>query len=483
MKRNQGQLSTLISNNKEARKYLASKDIKFFAKYYLRRYITTDILPGTLHYDWAEKLMTDESGVLACPRTHGKSTWFSLIYPLWCILFKKHDFILLISDTYTQSNSLLSAVVSELEANEQILQDFGDITGFAPEKAKDKQRWTTKDIITLTGVRVMALGANAKFRGIRHREKRPSLIIIDDFENDTNVQSSEQRAKLKALFTRSIMNLGSTVTRFIMVGTILHFDSLLQNLLDQPPPGWFSKLYRAINEAGKAIWPQYWSLETLEKKKAEIGTIAFEQEFMNNPLDEGARIIYRSHFYDSVDPGFLDCFAYVDLASKEKETSDYTAITTVGVHRETKKIYVVAADRIRGSIYQQIDLIYKHFDIYRHMAIEFEEVAYQTVLQQVIQRETQKGGKYEGRYIPIIPGPKTIDKVQNAKGIAAFCENGTVLFQPYMHEFNAEIDQFPKASHDDYVDTLVGAVKLALSYQGASSTIQSSPRTNYPKNY
>lgn len=420
--------------------------------------------------------------MIAAPRGHAKSTILSLVYPLWCILTKRKKFLILISDSIGQAAELLGTIVEELETNERILEDFGKIAGYIPPTHEEKSKWTARDIVTLTGIKVIAASWTSRLRGLRYGAQRPDLIIVDDIENDQNVQSAEQRQKVDKVFRSSILNLGDETTQIIMVGTVLHYDALLPRLLADPPPNWATRFYTAYKSDGTPLWPEYWTLQRLEDKRAEIGSIAFEQEFMNNPLDEGSRILYRNATYDSVDMNFLKCFAYVDLASKTKEVNDYTAIVTVGIHSQTNKIYVVAADRLRGDIYKQIDLIYSHFDKFHHQKIAFEEVAYQTVLQQVIARETEKNGKYAGRYIPVVPQGKTIDKVQNAKSISAFCENGTVIFNNSFQEFNAEVDQFPKASHDDFVDALVGAVQLALSYGNTSSKIQSRAGIIYPKN-
>lgn len=469
---------TDILQTSSGRKYLASKDIRFFAKYYLRHYITTSIPKGGLHDQWAQYIMADDNVILACPREHGKSTWFSLIYPLWAILFKKHTFIVIISDTHTQASSLLGGIVAELETNEFILEDFGKIAGFVPKAAEEKQKWTTSDIVTLTGVRVVALGSSAKFRGIRHKESRPSLIIIDDLENDEGVVNIEQREKLANLFRKSIMNLGTIGTRFAMVGTILHFDSLLINLINSPPPGWKTKLYRAIADS-KAIWPEHWSLENLEQRKGEIGTIAFESEFMNNPLDPTTQILKPTVFYtgDMNMPEWR-CFTYVDLAISEKETADYVAMVTAARHKQTGKIRMIDPVRMRGDITKQLEFMFNYYARHRHLVFGIESVAYQKAFAQILKLESNK----RGIYIPVQEVEVDKDKVRRALEVSVHIENGTVEFSANHQDYLAELIQFPKASHDDWVDATVGAIRLAIRGSG-DSVLRSGGEVSYPKNY
>lgn len=424
----------------------------------MRRYITYFPSRGDFHSNLINILQKDTNIILAWPRSHGKSTWCSLVYVLWCILFRKHEFILLISDSFTQSGSLLGAVIAELEQNELIINDFGAVAGFMPEKEAEKKKWTSKDITTLTGIRVMALGANSKFRGIRHREKRPSLVILDDIENDLNVNNQEQRIRLNSLFRRSIMNLGGAKTRFIIIGTILHFDSLLKNLIDSPPPGWYSKLYKAI-ENNQPIWPEVWSLDKLMQKKEEIGSLAFEQEFMNNPLDPSSQILHVINYYERIDPSMCDAFCYLDLASKEKEQNDWSAIVTVLKERKSGILYITDPKRIRGKIEDLLTFAIDYYKLHKHIVFGVESNNFQIWFSQLLQKRSLE----EGVYLPIRPIEQIKDKITRAKSIAVYTENGTILFNKSYQDFNSEIEQFPKASHDDWVDSLVEGVKLAMS--------------------
>jgi len=344
-----------------------------------------------------------------------------------------------------------------------------------PPSASEKQKWTSHDIITTTGVRVMSLGANSKFRGVRHKESRPDLIVLDDLENDENVQSPEQREKLKNLYTKSILNLGGTDTRVIIVGTILHFDSLLMNLVESPPKGWYSKLYRAI-EGNHALWPDMWSLDKLEIKKDEIGSLAFESEFMNNPLDPSSQILFTNEFYEQdVDLNFCDCFTYLDLSAREKEINDYCAMVTLARHRENGSLYVVDPQRMKGKLEDILAWFFNYYKKYKHKTIGIETNSFQDWFFQTAQKE----GNKEGIYPPMVPIEQLKDKVTRAKAVSVYTENGTVKFHKNHQQFNSEIIQFPKAAHDDWVDSLVGTIMIAIS--GSGGVIKGGGKRKYGK--
>lgn len=50
-------------------------------------------------------------------------------------------------------------------------------------------------VVTHHRQRLTALGINEKIRGRRHKSHRPSLIVLDDIENETSVMSSEANSR------------------------------------------------------------------------------------------------------------------------------------------------------------------------------------------------------------------------------------------------------------------------------------------------
>jgi len=61
------------------------------------------------------------------------------------------------------------------------------------------------------------------------------MVICDDLEDiRTNAATKEQREKLKSWFTQTVMPLGDPKgkrTAYIYMGTIVHVDSLLNNVI------------------------------------------------------------------------------------------------------------------------------------------------------------------------------------------------------------------------------------------------------------
>lgn len=107
--------------------------------------------------------------------------------------------------------------------------------------------WNVGTILTAQNVKLQALGAGKRMRGLRHGPYRPDLVILDDLENDENVAKPEQRDKLQDWLQKTVLNLGAADGSMdvVYVGTILHYDSVLARTLDKPT--WQTKRFRSID--------------------------------------------------------------------------------------------------------------------------------------------------------------------------------------------------------------------------------------------
>lgn len=82
------------------------------------------------------------------------------------------------------------------------------------------------------------LSSDQSIRGIRHGSHRPELIIADDLENLQSVKTRESRDKLYEWFTKELIPLGDLKkTRIVILGNMLHRDSLLMRMRDEIDTG------------------------------------------------------------------------------------------------------------------------------------------------------------------------------------------------------------------------------------------------------
>lgn len=463
-------------------------DRRFFFEFILEHYNKSHTGVGQLHQEWFNLLSSEQKLGIIAPRGHAKSTIINLCDNLFDICNNLEPYIVIFSDTPEQATEHLGAIVEELEGNDRIHEFYGHLYEGRNVGELKKEKWTQSVIITTNGVKVEAKGWRSKTRGMRWKENRPSKIVIDDVENDEDVNSTLMREKLRNIFERRILNLGEPETKYRFVGTILHYDSLLMNEYKNPRPGWKWKFYDALvnldgqqadldTMTGVPLWSEWWSLDRLKAKKEEIGSIPFNQEFRNNPLDSSSQILKPKEFYESVDLTMVDCYGYIDLAISEKETADYTAVVTVGRHRVTGKLYVIEPLQFRGSVTEQLAKVFELHKRYKYRSFGVESVAYQKAFAQLVKEYSNKMGEY----IPVVEVEVDKDKVRRAIEITPYIENSTILFNASYQDFMAQIIQFPKADHDDMVDAFVGAVNQALRGISSGYTIRTSGSSIYPQ--
>ena len=450
------------------------KALEIMTQYFLGKHFRTETPP--LHLKWFG-LLNKLRLIIVAPRGFAKSTVFALGYVMFCVLFKRKKFIVIISDSQTQAEELLGTIIEELETNKFIIAIFGKIAGYIPPRAEDKKKWTTKEIVTTTQIKIVAKGITSKLRGLKFDGQRPDLILLDDIENDINVENVEYRNKVEKIFKKSISNLGDATTQIVWVGTILHFDSVLQRYVDDPPKGYHVE----FDVASPDLWPTYWTEERLELKKEEIGTLAYEQEYMNNPIDPSTQILKFTSFYDSIDLNQCDKFVYIDLSNREKEINDFTAMVTIAKHRDTGKLYIIDPQKLKGKVEDQVNFVIDYYLRYKHNILAIEDNSFQIWFVQLLQKEALANGIY----IPIKQITQIRDKVSRAKSVSVYLENGTVSSNTNYQDFNSEVEHFPKAKHDDQTDSMVEGIKLAIGIglddqiKSGSNSTNSKPPSKY----
>jgi len=439
----------------------AAQEITEFAYRHLHHYMVDEqtgkeIPPAEFHKEIYELLLTVKLGAVAAPRAHAKSTVVSLIFVLYCICRKLRRFILLVSDTEPQAILFLAAIKEELESNESIREDYGDLIG--------EKKWAEKDIITSTGIRVSSRGAGSSLRGLRQRQYRPDLIICDDIENDESVGSDEQREKLKEWFFSALMNLGGPYFQIFVIGTILHDDSLLSELLDENQhKRWAKRFYEACDENFEnVLWPERWTKALLEEKCQDIGSIIFDKEFRNQPINKATQIFkeewiryYEESDLDRAKLSSMVSFMAVDPAISEKTSADYFAIVTIS-RDSAGFLYVRRAFQDRMDVPSQRDKIFEFNSEDRPMMIGIETVAYQKALKQIIDEK----GRIDGIYPPVFELPHTTDKILRISSTSPLVENGTVKFRKDQKPLIKQLLRIQKTKHDDLADAFEGAISL-----------------------
>ncbi len=213
---------------------------------------------------------------LLAPRGHAKSTWISIVYPIWRITQDRDINILIISDTNDQAELFLRAIKNELEHNERLIGDFG---AFRPVERGTSTVWRSNDITVVRKIQSKEPTIFCGGVGKRIVGRRADLILVDDPLNEENVESEQQREKTKLWFMKSLTPIVKKTGRIIVVGTKKHADDLHTALRNTGT--YACHTFKAIGEKNAPLWPEEWDLASLNRKRMEIGERVFSMEYQN----------------------------------------------------------------------------------------------------------------------------------------------------------------------------------------------------------
>ncbi len=341
------------------------KSTKVCAKALFPDRFTRDFSSG---HDEIFDILDDDSEkrvVIASPRGTGKTSCVNLVLPAQRILFKKSRYIVPISRTATAAEEQALNLRRELDTNETINKLFGSLKTPIWSRSNWEACLEGDDI----GTKVNPRGAGQQIRGLIHRNSRPDLIIVDDADDPQSVRSEEQRSILKSWFNKDVCNSidrGSDNWRIIVIGTVLHEDSLLQNLIESKD--WTSIVLQICDEdTYESRWPEFMSTEEVKKiveeHREEFRLDEFYMEYMNMPISKEDSTFKQEMFnyYEPSDPidkeAIRTCqtIVIVDPAKTVKPQSADSAIVGVGVDTVNGKLYV--RDVIAGKLHP--DELYK----------------------------------------------------------------------------------------------------------------------------
>lgn len=289
--------------------------------------------------------------MLLAPRSHAKSTVFTVAYPLWEIASNQNVRIVIVSSTASQSESFLREVSTQLERNSTYKQYFGNMKPQNPEK------WTDKEIIvnrTATDLKDPTISATSM--GGTVLSKRADIIICDDILSKENTRTADQREKVRQWFFEVLLPVLEPNGRLIVIGTAWNTEDLYHQLMEDTSFDVRLRYQAIMNEETKqTMWSERWDYETLMTRKHSMGSLAFSQAYQNVVLSSEDAIFKTEwlkrakergkdrHFlqtldYAQWDLGSMTIAAGVDLAISQKDGSDYTAIAVIGRTKDGTKI-------------------------------------------------------------------------------------------------------------------------------------------------
>jgi predicted phage terminase large subunit-like protein len=423
---------------------------------------------------------------VVAPRGHSKSTLCSFKIPLYCLLFKLKPFILIVSANEDMAKEFLKSIRTELETNEAIIEDFGELKG---------NTWNADKLELANDTCIIGKGADSSLRGIKFKNHRPHLIISDDIQKDSNVASESKLQALKNWYYESLVNTGDSYTSFLFISTRMSENDLVGDVMDNPT--YFTLFYQAVKSFSERedLWTEWESIVTdlsnpyrlsaaetffennrtemlkgtevlweakndyydLMLKRIEIGEDAFSKELQNEPKSSRDRVFNELIYYNPSEldiPNLEEIVLTIDPSLGKNNRSDFSAITVLGKDTDGY-FYVLEGDlrRLKPNVLIQ-EVIEKltRFNVNR---IGVETVNFQALLMDQLTKALVKNGFY----IDVTSINSRSNKHNRIISLQPIVSNGYVKFNPNNKAYNQQVLGYP-GKNDDAPDSLEMAVSL-----------------------
>ncbi len=336
--------------------------------------------------------------------------------------------------TASLAESILTALITRFEIDEKYKAIFGEL------KPRNPRKWTSQQIIVerseiSKNPTIKATGLMGPITG-----GRSDLIVCDDIIDEENIRTRLQIEKVSTWFNKVLIPTLYPWGAILVVGTRWSYADIYAHLLE----AWPHDVKQSIQKDGSVLWPGYWSLEKLEQRKLDIGSVFFNCQYQNDPTGTEGDLL-RSEWLCpwEVLPPHLTKYAGVDPALGE---GDQHAIATLGWDRKNRVGYLIDvwAETIPFPLF--LEKLHQLHTIHNYSKIYLESNAFQKVLTYIP----------EIRSLPTVPTHTSRNKEQRFIPMSSHFEAKRILVNPLMltpkNEFFVQWIQFPRGQFDDALD-------------------------------
>lgn len=236
--------------------------------------------------------------------------------------------------------------------------------------------------------------------------------------------------------------------------------------------------FPAIMPSGQPLWPEFWSLQELEKLREELPVSKWMAQYMQQPTSDVSAIIKREwwQIWEHENPPYCEYLIQSwDTAFLKTQRSDYSACTTWGVFYQPDDTGVMQANIILLNAFKERmefpELKRKAYSEYTYwnpdcLIIEAKASGAPLMF------ELRAMGIPVEDYTPT----KGNDKIMRLNSVSDIFASGRVWVPEtrWAEELVEEVASFPSGEHDDLVDSMSqalirfrkgGFIQLATDWQ------------------
>lgn len=451
-----------------------------FGKWYFSHYFRKESPP--FHIQIIRVCGENHYVVIQAPRGSAKSTAETFLDTMHGIALKRERFVVIVQNTYAKAAGTLNNIKFEFRYNERLKADFK-----VDMELKDAEGDTIFRHPDGFMVRVLCKGADqlGSIRGERFGAYRPTLILVDDLEDDEMVRNPERRNELEKQFNEVLNYAGEQgETRIIVIGTVLHDDSLLAKMLAVDKYRRFKKLFYRARTDGVSLWPQKWSLEDLNEMEAE-DPVGFAKEMQGDPSSGSLETIRREDFrrwsivnnevvlYESDSTvirrwSIKDCKAAiaVDLAWETDKASDFSAIMPGLVTPANDLLidsYIIRRGLRPDELEEIIFAMSERYELLtgKRVQIGFEKAKLEKVMKWFLQEAQRRRNKWLWLKDINWGGKDKVERILSRLG-NRYAQH-SVYHRSGMGELENQLIRLRSVAHDDLADC-AGMLPEMLAY-------------------
>lgn len=197
---------------------------------------------------------------IGLPRGFGK-TMLIKIFVLYCILFTKKQFILVICGTEGKAKNIVADILGMLD-EQNIKRVFGDWKIGATIDRQDLKRFGFRGRTII----LMAAGANSDIRGITLDNERPDVMIFDDIQTKEDAKSETISEALEDwLYSTAMKAKSPHGCLFVFIANMYPVKwSLLRRI--KANPTWDKFIAGGILADGTSLWEELQPIRQLLKE-------------------------------------------------------------------------------------------------------------------------------------------------------------------------------------------------------------------------
>ncbi len=305
----------------------AQDDPRYMIKTYLPHYAMADSAPFQIQLckDVASDPLFIEFEEWG--RGLAKSVYCNIIVPLWLWMRGEDVFLCLMSDSKERAQELLADIQAELEGNQLLIHDFGN--------QKCEGDWEIGNFKTIDQRFIgMAFGFKKKVRGVRVKQRRPNLWVIDDPETPDTIGSPKRMRKQADMIERDILATMTGSIRRMLYACNKFARVMTQTILQERHPDWRVRQVKAYNKVTYEPAWDYYTADYYRTQEKNMGVVAAYAEYLHETKLEGAIFSEDQIQWAPMPPleEFKMIVVHWDIAYAGNENSDYNAVKAWGLH-------------------------------------------------------------------------------------------------------------------------------------------------------